>query len=312
MFFDVTSDIGSNITNAIRQAAEATGAGFDYLLKTALRESNLDPNAKATGSSAGGLFQFVDQTWLETLKEAGPQLGYGSYADSIVKTPSGHYAVPDPTMRQAVMQLRYDPTANAAMAGAYTARNAIELASGLGRKATDGELYIAHFLGAAGAVKLISAASQTPDASAADLFPDAARANRSIFYDKQGSPRSVGDVYGALVAQHQAGGSSSTPAPVVTPTTLPFGLFGQDTRLVNRDSTPVFHDLFQNQPRGPISPLVAALWGDSPTTGPLLSNPVTPGDTPNGANKPIGAPGAPLDLFGFLRQEIRDANKPGA
>jgi hypothetical protein len=133
MNVDATTDIGSRITGAIQDAARATGAGFDYLLKTALRESGFDPSSKASTSSATGLFQFIDQTWLATVKEAGPQLGYAGYAQQIVKTPSGNYVVPDASARNQVMKLRYDPQANAVMAGAFTQRNAADLTASLGR-----------------------------------------------------------------------------------------------------------------------------------------------------------------------------------
>ena len=49
-----TTDVAARVTSAIRDAAKATGAGFEYLLNTALRESNLNPNAKAKSSSATG------------------------------------------------------------------------------------------------------------------------------------------------------------------------------------------------------------------------------------------------------------------
>jgi len=130
MFIEATSEIASRITGAIRDAAQATGSNFDYLFATAQRESNFDPTAKAPTSSASGLFQFIDQTWLETLKTAGPDLGYGRYAEGIVQTASGQYAVPDPGQRQAIMQLRNDPAAASAMAGAYTRRNKAMLPTG--------------------------------------------------------------------------------------------------------------------------------------------------------------------------------------
>ena len=72
-----TTDIATRVTGAIRDAARVTGAGFEYLLNTAIRESNLNPNAKAKTSSATGLFQFIDQTWLGTMKQSGASLGYG-------------------------------------------------------------------------------------------------------------------------------------------------------------------------------------------------------------------------------------------
>jgi hypothetical protein len=188
MFLEATTEIASRITGAIRNAARATGASFDYLLKTALRESNLDPTAKASSSSATGLFQFVDQTWLETVKNAGPTLGYGRYADAIVQTPSGRYMVPDAAMRQEIMELRNDPAASSAMAAAFTQRNEAILTARLGRKPTEGELYIAHFLGPAGAGQLIKTAFTAPQTKAATVFPEAARANRAIFYGRGGPP----------------------------------------------------------------------------------------------------------------------------
>lgn len=62
MVSQVTSDAGSRVSGVIEKAAQATGTSFDYLLKTALREANFEPTAKATTSSASGLFQFIDQT----------------------------------------------------------------------------------------------------------------------------------------------------------------------------------------------------------------------------------------------------------
>ena len=76
----------ARIAGAIKQAADTTGTSFEYLLSTAKMESNFNPKAGASTSSARGLFQFIDQTWLGTVKEAGAQLGYGKYADAITKS----------------------------------------------------------------------------------------------------------------------------------------------------------------------------------------------------------------------------------
>ncbi|MGB6174323.1 MAG: transglycosylase SLT domain-containing protein, partial [Xanthobacteraceae bacterium] len=134
---------GATVTGAIRQAAQATGTSFQYLLATAQVESGLNPQAGAATSSARGLFQFIDQTWLATMKQSGAALGYGQYAAAITKTASGHYEVADPVMRSAILKLRNDPTANATMAGAFTQSNAAVLSARLGRSPTEGELYIA-------------------------------------------------------------------------------------------------------------------------------------------------------------------------
>jgi hypothetical protein len=184
----------ASVTGAIRQASEVTGARFSYLLATAKVESNLNPNAAAKTSSAGGLFQFIDRTWVGTLKEAGPLLGYSRYADAITKTPDGRYEISDPAMRREIMALRQDPTANALMAGVFTNSNAKHLTNKLGRAPTDGELYMAHFMGATGAARLITAAESNPGATAANSFPAAAKANRSIFFDKNGRARNFAEV----------------------------------------------------------------------------------------------------------------------
>jgi hypothetical protein len=212
-----TTDAASRVTGAIRDAAKVTGAGFEYLLNTAVRESNLDPAAKAKTSSATGLFQFIDQTWLGTMKQSGAALGYGKYANAITQTSSGRYTVADPAMRQEILSLRKDPTANALMAGAFANSNAKVLTDRLGRKPSDGELYMAHFLGASGAARFISAAEANPNGKAADLFPRAAQANNAIFYDKQGAAKSLKQVYAGLVGRHDVIGATRFAAATSVP-----------------------------------------------------------------------------------------------
>jgi len=204
-----TADIATRVTGAIRDAARVTGAGFEYLLNTALRESNLNPNAKAKTSSATGLFQFIDQTWLGTMKQSGASLGYGKYADAITKTSSGRYVVSNPAMRNEIFALRKDPTANSLMAGAFANSNAKVLTDRLGRKPNDGELYMAHFLGASGAARFIRATETNPNGKAAALFPRAAHANNSIFYDQSGAARSLKQVYAGLVSRHNVIGNAT-------------------------------------------------------------------------------------------------------
>src|SRR5215471_13647754 len=90
---------GTAITDSIRNAARSTGASFEYLLATAKVESDLNPNLTMRSSTATGLFQFLEQTWLGTLKQAGPAFGYSHYADAISQNASGRYVVSDPTLR---------------------------------------------------------------------------------------------------------------------------------------------------------------------------------------------------------------------
>src|ERR1700732_201705 len=212
------------IAGAIKQAASTTATSFQYLLATAKMESNFNPRASASTSSARGLNQFIDQTWLGTVKEAGAQLGYGQYADAISKSSSGSYSVSDPTARAAIMKLRDAPVVSSAMAGILTQSNSFNLTGKIGRRPTDAELYMAHFMGVGGAAKLISNAEDNPQASGAGLFPNAAAANRSIFYDSTGRARSVSDVYSVLTSRYAAAASSqATRGAIAAVGDLPSG-----------------------------------------------------------------------------------------
>ncbi|WP_319413588.1 transglycosylase SLT domain-containing protein [uncultured Cohaesibacter sp.] len=184
---------------AFEEASRTTGTDFEFLLNTAQRESNFNASAKAPTSSASGLFQFVEQTWLETMKESGPELGYGNVAAQISQSGDKYY-VRDPEVRQQILDMRNDPKVSALMAGAYAQSNREQLAQELDRSPTQGELYAAHFLGAQGSSKLITLAENEPNVTAANIFPAQAQANKNIFYDRNGQAKSVSEVYDDLVS----------------------------------------------------------------------------------------------------------------
>lgn len=191
-----------HIAAALRRASRVTGTDFRYLLDTARRESAFKSEAKSSASSATGLFQFIEETWLATMKKAGALFGLERLADAIERTPDGRHVVPDADLRSEILALRKDPETAALMAGVYARESAEQLAQKIGRSPRSGELYLAHFLGPNGAVRLIEKAGQMPQTDAARLFPAAARANRSIFYKADGRARSVAEVYRNLTAQH--------------------------------------------------------------------------------------------------------------
>ncbi len=195
---------------AIQRASQATGVDFSFLMKTAGRESGMNPHARANTSSAAGLFQFVDQTWLSTLKTHGSKHGYARYAELISRGSDGRYHVQGAEARRAVMDLKLDPHAASLMAGELASDHASYLRGRVGRDPTAGELYAAHFLGPQGSARLIEAVERSPGMSAAALFPDAAHANRSIFY-RDGRAASVGEVYANLTR----GGATTGVAPVL-------------------------------------------------------------------------------------------------
>lgn len=161
---------------ALAEASRRTGVAFDALFNTARLESGFNPDARARTSSATGLFQFIDSTWLNTVSRHGARHGL------------------NPASRDEALSLRRDPLAASLMAASHMADNARHLQAQLGRPADTVDLYLAHFLGAGGAVRFLERLSSAPDSAAAELLPEAARANRSIFF-AGGSPRSLRDVH---------------------------------------------------------------------------------------------------------------------
>jgi hypothetical protein len=208
----------TDVLAAIKQASAATGSDFHYLLDTAMRESSLKPQAKSSSSSASGLFQFVGQTWLGLIKQHGAQYGLGSDADAITQESDGHFRVDNSADRQAILALRNDPKVSALMEGEYANQAKSTLESSLGRGVCNGELYAAHFLGPDAACRLIQMNGSTPNASAAAAFPQAAGANRSVFYHADGSAKSVREVYDWAVQQPSgAQPAANDAAPAARP-----------------------------------------------------------------------------------------------
>lgn len=195
---------GTPVRDAIARAAEATGVDFDYLLAQAKIESSLNPAARAATSSAAGLYQFTSGTWSATMGRHGAAHGMGWVNDALA-TPSG---------RAQVMAMRFDPQVSALMAGHLAADNRADLTARLGREPDAAELYLAHFLGSAGAGKFLDALAADSTQSAVALMPKAAAANRGIFF-AGGAPRSVGGVM-ALIRDKVQGAMEGGYVPSTT------------------------------------------------------------------------------------------------
>jgi len=214
------------ILQAIKQASARTGVDFSYLLNKASQESGFNPNATAGSSSATGLFQFTSQTWLQMVKNHGAQFGLDKYAGQIAVDSNGVAHVSDPATRHAILALRKDPTVSAEMAGELDKQNFGSLQNGVGGAIGPTDLYLAHFLGASGASDFINTMRRTPNASAAEVLPEAASANPAVFYDKAGAPRSLTQIYQQFAqkfdhAPQIPGGLPATAIASATPPASP-------------------------------------------------------------------------------------------
>jgi hypothetical protein len=114
------------------------------------------------------MFQFLDGTWKQMVKEMGKD-----------------YSLED----------KFDPKKAAEVMAYFTQKQKTQLEKGTGKTASNTDLYMAHFLGAGGATKFINAMGKDSSQSAAAMDPAAAKANKSIYYDKTGRERSLKEVY---------------------------------------------------------------------------------------------------------------------
>jgi hypothetical protein len=204
------------IANAIRSAAARTGVDFAYLLNKASQESSFNPNAKASTSSATGLYQFTSQTWLQMIKTHGADYGLSTYASHITTDNNGVAHVDSPAWRKAILDMRKDPTISAEMAGELDKANLNTLKANVGGKIGGTDLYLAHFLGAGGATQFIKAMRANPHASAADIVPDAAASNTNVFYTADGQAKSLSQIY-----KHFAQKFDATPSNVMVASAAP-------------------------------------------------------------------------------------------
>lgn len=213
----------AGIQSAIAAASRKTGIDFDYLLGQAKVESGLNASARAGTSSASGLYQFIEQSWLGVVKKHGAEHGLGWAADSIQGS-GGRYTVTGGA-RQAILNLRNDPEAASLMAAAHAADNKAALEASTGRDATGTDLYMAHFLGLGGAKTFLNAMAANPGRQAASLFPAAAAANRSVFYGAGGA-RSLAEVYQRFAGKlgDGAGAIEATSQEAVSPIQLDPGM----------------------------------------------------------------------------------------
>ena len=210
--------IDPQIVHSIRRASETSSADFGLLMAQAAQESSFHSEAKSATSSAAGLFQFVDSTWLDMVRRFGAKYGIGELAQQVIQSSAGKAVVNDAATRKRILDLRQDPSLASALAGEYAKLNESEIARALGHGLQRADLYMAHFLGASGAATFLKAVETKGGTVAAELLPEAAAANRGVFYDAQtGKARTVAEIYRSFASkiEKEATAWSGAVAPEV-------------------------------------------------------------------------------------------------
>jgi hypothetical protein len=184
---------------AIRDAADRVGVDAGFLTAVAALESSFDAQARAPRTTARGLYQFTEDTWLRVVKVFGAKHGLAVFAAAIALGEDGAVVLPQWDVRQTLMQLRSDPATAALMAAELALDNKMRLERLLARPVSPAEIYLAHFLGLASAARMIEAASAHPHVSAARLLPAAAATNPGVF-----GPPDEPVSAGAIVARIEA------------------------------------------------------------------------------------------------------------
>ena len=190
--------VSNDVLAAIRLGSIRTGVDFSFLMELARVESNFNPVARAPRSSATGLFQFKDYSWLEAIRSFGADYGLGDYATRVKPIDDENHE-PKPIVRDPlqleVLDLRLNPRLSTLMTSEYIKRNLQILSARTGHEPGRTELYLAHYLGPDGAVIFLKTLDEAPDTSADDVFPDEAASNPGVFEGRRHQPRTVAEVY---------------------------------------------------------------------------------------------------------------------
>jgi hypothetical protein len=192
--------IPRRLVETILRASEVTGVDPVYMMALADKESSFSINVKASSSSAEGLFQFIVKTWLEVVREFGPRHGLNAEATA-VEMVDGEPKVIDEAMRERILGLRRDPYFSAVMAAELLKKDRAAIAQRIGRELRHTEFYLAHFFGVDAAGRFMKLLDGKPKQSAPRVFPQAAKANKPLFFTRKGKKMkdlSVAEVYAKI------------------------------------------------------------------------------------------------------------------
>ena len=205
------------VVSALDGAIRSTGIDPTLLTALAWQESRFDPRARNRRSTARGLMQFTEATWLEAVRDHGPQHGL-QYEAAVLSTDpaSGSITTRQPRTRSRILELRDNPRYAAALAAARINRARIALAQSLGRPVGPADLYLVHLLGPSGAQRFLAALDRTPGKPAADyVAADSMALNREVFVER-GTDRKLSLAEVHAWVDRSIAGQRSLHAPLFT------------------------------------------------------------------------------------------------
>jgi len=191
--------IPTGVMDAIKSAAQESGIDPHLLAAVAWRESRFDPDARSKRSSARGLLQFTEGTWLQAIRDYGARHGVGAYAAAVQTQKSGALAVPDASLRSDILQRRSDPVLSAELAAEAMRLQRAAMQDRLGRSVRSADLYLLHVLGPSGSARFLSAVAQHSNASSLKVANPKVLNNAGLLA-RDHRPMTVANTYAAVEA----------------------------------------------------------------------------------------------------------------
>jgi hypothetical protein len=181
------------------------GHDFAMLLTEVAGETNFQPGLVNPTSGAAGPFQFIRSTWLGLVRDYGASMGIKpELVKQISLDAKGRPRVADARSLEDLLALRHDPVLATKMAGKYLDLSTAQLKHALGRDPSETEIHLAFLLGPAGAAHLLHVAQSAPATPVDQVVGAAASANKTLFLEADGTPRTAADAVTFLAGRYEA------------------------------------------------------------------------------------------------------------
>ncbi len=192
-----------HLIDTLQRAARETNTDFELLVAKAMLESDLGRQMKSPVSTARGVFQYVEMTWLSLMDRYGAKIGYPHYAEAIdIHAESGQPFIKKSSAvtRSEILDLRFNPYAAALIKG-YQIQDESPLMKTFkdSQKLSATDHYIAHMMGLSLAEEFYKLKNEESGVilahSSNPLFREAVALNRPFFYDTQGRAMTAPEAY---------------------------------------------------------------------------------------------------------------------